>query len=62
MPTYEFHCAKCGKKKDEFHTMQKVPRSIKCECGDKMERQFGSGTGFMFTDWFVNGKIKKNND
>lgn len=62
MPTYEFQCTKCGKKKEEFHTMQKVPRSIKCECGRPMKRLFGSGTGFMFTDWFTNGKITRNNN
>lgn len=68
MPTYEFFCTKCKKTKDEFHTMQKVPRHIKCpRCGRLMKRQLGSGQGFMFTDWYSKDKsgrlkITKNND
>ena len=67
MPTYEYECNKCGKKKDEFHTMQKVPESIKCKCDGKMKRLIGTGTGHMFTDWFSKNKdgkprITKNNN
>lgn len=67
MPTYEFECKKCGKTRDEFYTMQKVPEFIKCKCGGKMKRLIGSGQGFMFTDWFSKNKdgkprITKNND
>jgi putative FmdB family regulatory protein len=57
MPTYCFECSKCKKTKDEFHTMQKVPEFIKCKCGEKMKKQFGSGTGFIFTENFY--KIKR---
>ncbi len=62
MPTYEFECTKCKKTKDEFHTMLKAPEFIKCKCGGKMKKQIGAGSGFMFTDWYSNGKITKNND
>ena len=50
MPTYEFICDKCGKTRDKFFHMLKVPEFIKCECDGKkrMKRQIGSGSGFMF--------------
>lgn len=48
MPTYEFFCKKCKKKKEEFHQMVSAPEFTKCKCGGKMKKQIGSGSGFVF--------------
>lgn len=48
MPTYEYECDKCAHKFEAFHSM--TAKSIKkCpECGGKVTRLLGSGSGIIF--------------
>ena len=48
MPTYEFKCLKCKKTRDELRSISKRNDEALCECGEKMERQIGSGCGIIF--------------
>jgi putative FmdB family regulatory protein len=49
MPTYEYHCEKCGK---HFETWQKItdtPLNVcpEKDCGGKIFRDIGGGGGFI---------------
>ena len=48
MPTYDYECDKCGHKFEAFHSM--TAKSIsKCpECGGKVHRLIGTGSGIIF--------------
>ena len=48
MPTYDYACKACGAEMEIFHSMSESRR--KCpECGAlKLERQIGTGAGFLF--------------
>ena len=48
MPTYEYECDKCKHKFDVFQSMS-AKHIKKCpECGGKVTRLLGSGSGIIF--------------
>ena len=48
MPTYEYECDKCKHKFDAFQTMT-AKHLKKCpECGGKVTRLLGTGSGVIF--------------
>ena len=47
MPTYEFLCTKCGRKKDVRKPISKKDEVEKCKCRDAMIRLVGKGTSFI---------------
>lgn len=48
MPTYEYECDKCKHKFDAFQSMS-AKHLTKCpECGGKVTRLLGSGSGVIF--------------
>ena len=50
MPTYDYHCEKCGKDFEIWQSMNDK-RLTKCPekgCGGKIQRQIGTGAGFVF--------------
>ena len=46
MPTYDYHCDKCGNIQEEFHPMNATPE-ITCLCGEKMKKIFSPPTTFI---------------
>lgn len=46
MPTYDYHCDKCGNTQEEFHSMNSTPE-ITCLCGEKMKKMFSPPTTFI---------------
>ena len=48
MPTYEYHCLKCGKKFDYFQKMSDKPITRCIRCRGKVERLIGAGAGLIF--------------
>jgi putative FmdB family regulatory protein len=48
MPTYEFKCPQCGKVKEELRLMSKRNDEKLCDCGEKMDRLIGGGSGIIF--------------
>jgi putative FmdB family regulatory protein len=52
MPTYDYHCSKCGQDFEHSQSMTKVPLTncLDPACGGKgtMKRLIGSGAGFIF--------------
>ncbi len=48
MPTYEYECAKCKKIFEVFQSINDKPLK-KCQnCGGKLKRLIGCGTGIIF--------------
>lgn len=50
MPTYEYLCKKCKKPYEASQSITAKPLA-KCprlKCGGKLQRQLGSGSGFLF--------------
>ena len=48
MPTYEYECEKCKKRFDHFQSMT-AKLLKKCpECGGKVTRLLGAGSGIIF--------------
>ncbi|MBN2380286.1 zinc ribbon domain-containing protein [candidate division WOR-3 bacterium] len=47
MPTYEYHCASCGKSFEKIHAMSENPDVICPECGAKALRQISGGAGII---------------
>ena len=37
---YHYVCSKCGKKRDVEFSMGYAPRSIECDCGERMTQDF----------------------
>lgn len=48
MPTYEYECDKCGHKFEAFQTMTAKPVKKCPECGGKVTRLLGAGSGIIF--------------
>lgn len=48
MPTYEYECNKCKHKFDYFQSMKDEPLKKCPECGGKVERLMGRGSGIIF--------------
>ncbi|MFM1873549.1 MAG: hypothetical protein RL398_2971 [Planctomycetota bacterium] len=49
MPTYDYRCAACGHRFEEFQSMSADPLSKCPECGKKkLERLIGTGAGVIF--------------
>lgn len=48
MPTYEYECDKCGNKFDVFQSMTAKPIKKCPECGGKVTRLLGTGSGIIF--------------
>jgi putative FmdB family regulatory protein len=55
MPTYRYICPKCGAEKTEVKLMRDCDEPVYCECGEKMNRQFGVAT------FKIRGASSKNN-
>jgi putative FmdB family regulatory protein len=47
MPTYEYHCASCGKSFDVFHSMTDNPVNKCPDCGKSVKRKISGGSGFI---------------
>ena len=49
MPTYEYHCQKCGHRFDQFQTITASPLS-RCpkKCKGKIRRVISGGSGVLF--------------
>lgn len=48
MPTYEYECEKCKKVFDKFQSMKDEPLKVCPECGGKVTRLIGGGSGIIF--------------
>jgi putative FmdB family regulatory protein len=48
MPTYEYRCAKCGKRHEAFQSITAKPLTKCPKCGGRLKRLLGSGSGFLF--------------
>ena len=48
MPTYEYECEKCKHKFDAFQSMSAKHLKICPECGGKVTRLLGTGSGVIF--------------
>ena len=49
MPTYEYECAACGHRFDEFQSMKDEPLTKCPECKKKkLQRLFGTGAALIF--------------
>jgi putative FmdB family regulatory protein len=48
MPTYDYECEKCGHKFEHFQKMSDEPLRKCPECGKKVHRLIGGGTGIIF--------------
>ena len=48
MPTYEYECQKCRKRRDVFQSITAKPLTKCPACGGRLKRLLGSGSGFLF--------------
>lgn len=48
MPTYEYECVKCAHKFEQFQNITAAPVEECPECGGKVKRLIGSGSGVIF--------------
>ncbi|MDD5437499.1 MAG: zinc ribbon domain-containing protein [Candidatus Omnitrophica bacterium] len=48
MPTYEYECDKCKARFDAFQSMTAKPLKKCPECGGKVTRLLGTGSGIIF--------------
>lgn len=49
MPTYDYHCTKCGHELEIFHSMTESAKKKCPKCGKNgLERRIGAGAGFLF--------------
>lgn len=50
MPTYEYQCRKCHKRREAFQSITAKPltKCLQKSCGGKLQRLLGSGSGFIF--------------
>jgi len=48
MPTYEYECSKCGFKFEKFQSMNDKPVAKCPECGGKVIKLIGKGSGIIF--------------
>ena len=67
MPTYDYECDKCKHKFEAFHSMTAKPIKKCPECGGKVTKLLGSGSGIIFkgsgfyqTDYKNSSKSKTN--
>ena len=48
MPIYEFECGKCKKITEESHSMNDIPKVIKCgKCGSDAKKILSTNAGFI---------------
>ena len=48
MPTYDYRCLKCGHAFEAFQGMKENPLKKCPKCKGKVQRQIGTGGGFIF--------------
>ena len=48
MPTYEYACPSCKHTFELFQMMSEAPKKKCPECGKKVQRLFGTGSGIVF--------------
>lgn len=48
MPTYEYECAKCAHKFEQFQNITAKPIQECPKCGGNVKRLIGSGSGIIF--------------
>ena len=48
MPTYDYECDKCGKKFEKFQKMSDELLKKCPDCGGKVHRLIGTGSGIIF--------------
>ena len=48
MPTYDYECEKCGHRFEHFQSMTAEPLKKCPECGKKVHRLIGGGSGIIF--------------
>ncbi len=61
MPTYDYECESCGHSFEAFQSMSDAPLSKCPECGKKVRRVIGGGSGVIFkgTGFYKNDSRKK---
>jgi len=47
MPTYEYHCDRCGYRFERFQMMSAAPETSCPECGGAVRRLVGTGSAFL---------------
>ncbi len=60
MPTYEYRCTACKHNFEVFQSMADAPVTVCPECGQKVKRVIGGGTGIIFkgSGFYVNDSKK----
>ncbi|MBN1780123.1 zinc ribbon domain-containing protein [bacterium] len=48
MPTYDYVCAKCNHEFEAFQSITDAPLKKCPECGGKVKRRIGAGSGLIF--------------
>ncbi len=48
MPTYDYVCLACGHEFEAFQNMTETPLKKCPECGGKVKRKIGTGSGLIF--------------
>jgi putative FmdB family regulatory protein len=48
MPTYEYQCQKCKKRREAYQSITAKPLTTCSKCGGRLKRLLGSGSGFLF--------------
>lgn len=48
MPTYDYHCEKCGNTFEVFQTMTAPKLTVCPRCRGKLKRLLGTGAGIIF--------------
>jgi putative FmdB family regulatory protein len=48
MPTYEYQCAKCNYRFEEFQNITAKPLSRCPQCGGRVQRLISAGAGLLF--------------
>ena len=48
MPTYEYQCQKCKRRREAFQSITAKPLTKCPKCGGRLKRLISSGSGFLF--------------
>ena len=48
MPTYDYRCLKCAREFEVYQGIKEAPLKTCPKCKGKIQRQIGSGAGFIF--------------
>lgn len=48
MPTYEYQCQKCRRRREAFQAITAKPLTTCAKCGGRLKRLLSRGAGFLF--------------